>query len=155
MTIRAFDPRDTSSWRRNRRGSRSVTRCLNSIDRPSTPFEMACRRHNRPGTSWAIAGELHETMNRSLRVLLMMAALLATVATADAQQSADPRVADLVRAGKLRVALFLPQYTKDPATGELAGNVVYMEGARALAGRPGVEVELVGDPTPPTVGECL
>ena len=42
----------------------------------------------------------------------------------DAQQAADPRVADLVRAGKLRVALFLPQYTKDPVTGELRGNVV-------------------------------
>jgi len=47
-------------------------------------------------------------MKESLRFLLMMVALLATVATADAQQTADPRVADIVRAGKLRVALFLP-----------------------------------------------
>ena len=85
----------------------------------------------------------------------MMVALLATVATADAQQSGDPRVADLVRAGKLRVALFLPQYTKNPATGELRGNVVYMEVARALAARLGVEVQLVGYPTPPAVVECL
>ncbi len=85
----------------------------------------------------------------------MMVALLATVATADAQQSGDPRVADLVRAGKLRVALFLPQYTKNPATGELRGNVAYMEVARALAARLGVEVQLVGYPTPPAVVECL
>ena len=73
----------------------------------------------------------------------------------DAQQAADPRVADLVRAGKLRVALFLPQYTKDPVTGELRGNVVYMEIARALAAHLGIEVQLVGYPTPPTVEECL
>lgn len=46
MTIRAFDPRDTSWWRRNRRGSRSVTRCLNWIERPSPPFEIAWRRRS-------------------------------------------------------------------------------------------------------------
>ena len=46
MTIRAFDPKDTSWWRRNRRGSRSVTRCLNWIELPSPPFEIAYRRHN-------------------------------------------------------------------------------------------------------------
>lgn len=45
MTIPGCDPRDTSWWRRNRRGSRSATRCLNSIGRPSTPFEIACRHH--------------------------------------------------------------------------------------------------------------
>jgi polar amino acid transport system substrate-binding protein len=94
-------------------------------------------------------------MKKSLRFLVMMVALLAIVATADAQQATDTRVADLVSAGKLRVALFLPQYTKDPATGELRGNVVYMEVARALAARLGVEVQLVGYPTPPTVVECL
>jgi len=43
-TIRAFDPRDTSWWRRNRRGSPSAMRCLNSIDKPSTPSEVVCRR---------------------------------------------------------------------------------------------------------------
>jgi hypothetical protein len=34
-------------------------------------------------------------------------------------QQADTRIADLVRAGKIRVALFLPLYAKDPITGEL------------------------------------
>jgi hypothetical protein len=60
-------------------------------------------------------------MKKSLRVPLIIVALLASVATADAQQAPDPRVADLVRAGKLRVALFLPHHTKDPVTGELRG----------------------------------
>ena len=76
----------------------------------------------------------------------------------DAQQAADPRVADLVRAGKLRVALFLPQYTKDPVTGEIRGHAtgtVTVQIAHALAARLGVEVQLVGYPTPPAVVECL
>ena len=97
-------------------------------------------------------------MKKSLRFLLMMIALLATVATADAQQTADPRVADIVRAGKIRVALFLPQYTKDATTGEIRGHTtgtVTVPIAHALAARLGVEVQLLGYPTPPTVVECL
>src|SRR6516225_9017687 len=50
---------------------------------------------------------------------LVIAQLTSTIV--EAQQASDPRVADLVRAGKVRVALYLPQYTKDPATGELRG----------------------------------
>ena len=97
-------------------------------------------------------------MKKSLRVLLMMVALLATTATADAQQTADPRVADLVRAGRIRVALHLAQYTKDPVTGKLRGlgsGTVLVQIAHALAARLGVEVQLVGYPTPPAVVECL
>jgi len=97
-------------------------------------------------------------MKKRLRVLLMMVALLATVATADAQQTADPRVADLVRAGKLRVALPLPQYTKDPVTGEIRGHgtgTVTVQIAHALAARLGIELQLVGSPTPTAVVECL
>jgi polar amino acid transport system substrate-binding protein len=92
-------------------------------------------------------------MKKSLRFLLMMVALLAIVATADAQQAPDPRVADLVRAGKVRVGLFPPQYIKDPATGELKS--VWVEIARALAARIGVQVVLLEHPTPPKVVECL
>jgi polar amino acid transport system substrate-binding protein len=65
--------------------------------------------------------------------------------------AADPRIADIVQAGKIRAALFLPQYTKDPATGELRGKgtgLVGIEIARLLAGRIGVGAELVGYPTP-------
>jgi len=95
---------------------------------------------------------------KSLRVPLILAALVASAATASAQQIPDPRVADLVRAGKLRVALHLAQYTKDPVTGELRGlgsGTVMVQIAHALAARLGVEVQLVGYPTPPTVVECL
>lgn len=65
--------------------------------------------------------------------------------------AADPRVADLVQAGKIRVAIFLPQYAKDPATGALRGigmGLVAMEMGRALAARLGVELMLVENPTP-------
>ena len=67
-------------------------------------------------------------------------------------QQADSRVADLLRAGKIRVALFLPLYAKDPVTGELRGNldgVFLIEIIHALAARLGVETQLVGYPTPP------
>ena len=72
---------------------------------------------------------------------------------ANAQQVPDPRVADLVKAGKVRVGLFPPQYIKDSATGELKS--VWVEIARALAARIGVQVVLLEHPTPPKVIECL
>ena len=65
--------------------------------------------------------------------------------------AADLRVADLVQAGKIRVAVFLPQYTKDPATGALRGigmGFVAIEMGRALAARLGVELLLIENPTP-------
>ena len=93
-------------------------------------------------------------MKMNLRFLLMMVTLLTGETIAHAQQAPDPRVADLVRAGKLRVALFPPEYTKDPVTGELHGGP-FMEIARALAARLGVEALPVEYPTPPKVVECL
>lgn len=63
-----------------------------------------------------------------------------------APQSGDPRVADLVRAGRIRVGLFLPQYAKDSATGAPEG--IYVDVARALASRIGVEFLLVERRTP-------
>jgi polar amino acid transport system substrate-binding protein len=50
----------------------------------------------------------------------------------DPLEKPDPRIADLVRAGRLRVALYPPQYAKDPVTGELRGWTIEL--ARALAG---------------------
>jgi len=87
------------------------------------------------------------------RVPLLLAALLATVPIAGAQQAPDARVADLVRARKVRIALFPPQYTKDPTTGELRG--VWADIARAFAARVGVELVFVEHPTPPKMVECL
>src|SRR3989304_343604 len=82
------------------------------------------------------------------RTALMMALTLALgIAVAvigaqllNAQQVPDPRVADLVRAGRVRVGLaLLPTFApKDPVTGELRG--VAIDLARALAARLGVEV---------------
>ena len=77
---------------------------------------------------------------------------------AEAQQVPDPRIADLVRVGKLRAALPLPQYTKDSVTGEIRGHgtgSVTVQIAHALAARLGVEVQLVGNPTSSGVVECL
>ncbi len=95
-------------------------------------------------------------MKKSLAVLFITAALLAPAAAADAKQ--DPRVADLVQAGKIRIGLHLPQFVKDPATGEIHGNgtgVVIEQVARALAEHLGVELQLIGHPAPPALVECL
>jgi polar amino acid transport system substrate-binding protein len=65
--------------------------------------------------------------------------------------AADPRIADLVQAGKIRLGLFLPQYNKDAATGEIRGagtGLVAVELVRALATRIGIEMEIIGYPTP-------
>jgi polar amino acid transport system substrate-binding protein len=83
----------------------------------------------------------------------MTVAPLVGASIAIAQQIPDLRVADLVRAGKVRVGLFPPQYTKDPVTGELRG--VWVESARALAARMGVQVVLLEHPTPPEAVACL
>jgi polar amino acid transport system substrate-binding protein len=77
--------------------------------------------------------------------------------------SGDPRVADIVRSGKIRLAVFLPQYVKDEASGELRGlgtGFAAMKIAPVLADRLGIALEVVGYPTPARVmtglkaGEC-
>lgn len=94
-----------------------------------------------------------------MRKLFLAVALTATMASvAEAQPVPDPWVAELVRAGKLRAALPLPQHTKDPVTGEIRGHgtgTVTVQIAHALAARLGVEVQLVGSPSPSAVVECL
>jgi polar amino acid transport system substrate-binding protein len=72
---------------------------------------------------------------------------------ADPQKISDPRVADLVRTGKVRVALNLPQYTKDPTTGELRGWSIEL--VRLLGERMGVQGVPVEHPTPPQAIGCL
>jgi polar amino acid transport system substrate-binding protein len=86
------------------------------------------------------------------------AALAYLALAASGAHAADPRVADIAQAGKLRAALFLPQYTKDAATGELRGSgtgIVAIEVARQLAARIGVAADLVGYPSPAAVVDCL
>jgi polar amino acid transport system substrate-binding protein len=67
-------------------------------------------------------------------------------------QTSDPRVADLVRAGKLRIGLFLPQYGKGP---EGLKTTVWVETARAYAARGGIPLVIVEHATPPEAIACL
>jgi polar amino acid transport system substrate-binding protein len=96
------------------------------------------------------------------RIVLMLALTLALGVGAEvigvqilyAQQATDPRVADLVRAGRLRVGLGLgaaPMAIKDPATGEVRGPGLDL--ARALAARIGIELQPVYYPRPGAVLE--
>ena len=98
-------------------------------------------------------------MKHSFRIsLLILMVLLGGAGDARAQQAPDPRVVDLVQAGRIRVALFFPMYAKDPATGELRGfgpGPVLIDVARALVARLGVELVLTGYRTPSEVVECL
>jgi polar amino acid transport system substrate-binding protein len=97
-------------------------------------------------------------MNKSLRRLLAMVMLLILTTGAQAQQSPDPRVADIVQSGKLRFGLHLPQFVKDPTTGEIRGHAtgtIIVPIAQALAARIGVTLELVGHPAPPALVGCL
>ena len=79
-------------------------------------------------------------------------------AIAESQQVSDPRVADLVRAGKIRVGVHSVMYTKDPQTGEPKGasvGIILLDIARALGARIGVEILPVGHPTIPEMLTCL
>ncbi len=56
-----------------------------------------------------------------LVISIILSTLAASLSSASAQQVADPRVADLVKAGKVRVGLFVPQFIKDNVIGEPVG----------------------------------
>jgi polar amino acid transport system substrate-binding protein len=98
-------------------------------------------------------------MIRSYRALLTALALVSAVASASAQPpSLDRRVGDIVQAGKVRVGLHLPQFVKDPATGEIQGQgtgKVIVAIAQALGTQLGVKLELIGHASPPKLIECL
>ena len=87
-------------------------------------------------------------LQASFTVPLALICLMVSMGAVAAQQAPDSRVTDLVRVGTLRVALFAAQYTQNPATGEIRGDVHIVETARALAARLGVELVLVGYPSP-------
>src|SRR5262245_4572976 len=90
-------------------------------------------------------------MKKSLwRSVVVVSLLAAPIAYA---QTSDPRVADLVQAGKVRIGTFPPQYTKDAATGELKGP--WVEVMRALGAHMGLSVVLIEVPTPSKLVECL
>lgn len=91
-------------------------------------------------------------MKMGLRLAVTIAGLLAT-ANASAQPTSDPRIADLVRAGKVQFGTFPPQYTKDAATSELKGP--WVEVMRSLGAHMGLSVVLIELPTPAKLVECL
>src|SRR6266511_261370 len=87
--------------------------------------------------------DLETAMKRRTLLLIWSLALATAVMgrqVVNAQRSTDPRVSDLVQAGKLRAGLGVvaPHWAvKDKRTGELSG--VAVDIARALATRIGVE----------------
>jgi polar amino acid transport system substrate-binding protein len=93
------------------------------------------------------------------RALIIGAVILASALAwfSAPSAAADQRVEDLVKAGKIRLALFLPQYTID-ASGGISGvgaGLVAIDLASALAARLGVKAEITGYPSPAKVVECL
>jgi polar amino acid transport system substrate-binding protein len=97
-------------------------------------------------------------MNWPLAITIGVASLVSVLAMSVTQPLADPRMQSLIQTGKLRVGLFLPQYSKDPVSGELRGvgaHVVSLEVAREISKRLGVSVQFIGYRTPPEVVECL
>lgn len=81
-------------------------------------------------------------MRRAALMLTLALSISTGLDTVNAQQTTDPRVADLVGAGKLRVGLF--QKTR-----------VFVETARAYAARVGVPLVIVEHATPPEAIACL
>ena len=77
----------------------------------------------------------------NLTISLILSVWLGNIGAAVAQQASESRVADLVKAGKVRFGMFPPQYTKDAATGELKGP--YVEVMRALATHMELSVVLI------------
>jgi len=92
------------------------------------------------------------------KFLLSLALTVMLASLAEAQPVADARVADLVRAGKIRMAVHSVMYTKDPQTGEpkaTSVGLILLDIARALGSRIGAEIVLVGHPTIPEMMTCL
>jgi polar amino acid transport system substrate-binding protein len=105
------------------------------------------------------AGDVGIPLEARMKRLLLTVTFTAILASlAGAQQVPDPRVADVVRAGKIRVGMHSVMYTKDSRTGELKAastGIILLDIARTLGARIGVEVLPVGHPTIPEMLKCL
>jgi polar amino acid transport system substrate-binding protein len=91
-----------------------------------------------------------------MALVAVLALALGGSGTSFAQQPPDPRVADLVQSGVLRVGLgigSLTTATRDPATGEVKGPALDL--GRALAARMGVKFVAVEYPRPGAVIDGL
>src|SRR5262249_56134365 len=86
---------------------------------------------------------------KKLLLTIAFAALFAGLA--QAQPVGDPRVADLVQAGKIRVGVHSIMYTNDPRTGELKGastEIILLDIAPTLGAPIGPTASPI--PHPPT-----
>ena len=102
--------------------------------------------------------KMRRTIFTALGSCLFLAFVQFAGAIAAAQQVPDPRVADLVQAGKIRLGVHSVMYTKDPQTGETKAasvGIILLDIARALGARIGVDIVLVGHPTIPEMLTCL
>src|SRR3954452_18156737 len=92
-----------------------------------------------------------------MKKLLLVASLIVVSASIASAQQADPRVADLVQAGKIRVGIH-SFYTKDSRTGELkavSSGIIFLDVARLLGARIGIEVLPVWHPGVPEMLACV
>jgi polar amino acid transport system substrate-binding protein len=95
------------------------------------------------------------TMKRVL-LSITFATILASLAVA--QQVSDVRVADLFKAGKIRVGVHSVMYKADPQTGEAKAasvGIILFDIAHALGKRIGAEIVPVGHPTIAEMLTCL
>jgi polar amino acid transport system substrate-binding protein len=102
--------------------------------------------------------KMHRTFFTAFSSCLILAFTQFAGAIAEAQQISDPRVADLVQAGKIRVGVHSVMYAKDSQTGEpkaASVGIILLDIARALGARIGAEILLVGHPTIPEMLTCL
>jgi polar amino acid transport system substrate-binding protein len=99
-----------------------------------------------------------EFVEASMKKLLLVLAFTAMWTSLAKAQVPDPRVADLVQAGKIRVGVHSIMYTKDSRTGEVKAastGIILLDIARKLAARIGVEVLPIGHPTVPEMLACV
>src|SRR5262249_43073925 len=96
-----------------------------------------------------------EACMKKLLLVFTLTAILAGLA--EAQRTSDARVADIVQAGKIRVGIH-SFYTKDSRTGELravSSGIIFLDIARLLGARIGVEVLPIWHPTIPEMLTCV
>jgi polar amino acid transport system substrate-binding protein len=108
--------------------------------------------------SESVAPKLLELSGGVMKKQLLIACLIImSTSLVGAQQPHDPRVADLVQAGKIRVGIH-SFYRKDTATGELkavSSGIIFLEMARILGARIGVEMLPVWHPGVPEMLACV
>jgi polar amino acid transport system substrate-binding protein len=105
-----------------------------------------------PSAGWRAFMKLHRSIAATTRIAGLLLAFAPWGVAIAETQTTDPRVADLVRAGKLRVGLFLPQYVKGP---DGPRTTVWVETAGAYAARVGVPLIIMEHATPPEAIACL